>query len=375
MSSAIELAKILISRSSLTPNDAGCQSIISERLTRAGFHCEPMRFGEVDNLWARFGSQSPLVVFAGHTDVVPAGPEFAWTSPPFQPEIRNGFLYGRGTADMKGALAAMIVAAEKFVQENPHSPGSLALLITSDEEGPAIHGTKKVIETLTKRGEKIDYCIVGEASTDMQIGDQIRIGRRGSLSGKLTVHGKQGHVAFPHLAKNAIHESLAALHTLTQIVWDNGNEHFPPTTFQLSNIHGGTGAANVIPGMLEVLLNFRFSPALTTSELQERTEAILQQHALTYNIEWEIGGEPFLTRQGKLIESAKAAIKEVTGLDVKCTTGGGTSDGRYIAPTGAEVIELGASHATIHQVDECVRVEDFEVLTKIYQKILMLLFY
>jgi succinyl-diaminopimelate desuccinylase len=373
MSSVIELAKELILCPSITPHDAGCQKIISERLARAGFHCEPMRYGEVDNLWARYGTHSPLMVFAGHTDVVPPGPEQDWTSSPFQPIIRDHYLYGRGASDMKSAIAAMIMAAEKFLRENPLFSGSLAFLLTSDEEGRAVDGTKKVIETLVKRGEKIDYCIIGEPSSDKQIGDQIRIGRRGSLHGKLIVHGKQGHVAHPHLAKNPIHLCVLALHELAQTEWDRGNQDFPPTTFQMTNIHSGTGAANVIPGHLDVLFNFRFSTAVTIEQLQERTEAILTKHGLKFDIEWKIGGEPFLTRRGKLVSATQQAIKIITGREVKLSTGGGTSDGRFIAPTGAEVVELGVSHATAHHIDECVAVEEVEILTNIYDQLLKIL--
>lgn len=373
ISSVIELAKELISCPSITPNDTGCLKIISNRLNCVGFECESMHFGEVDNLWARYGKHSPLIVFAGHTDVVPLGPESNWTSLPFQPEIRNGFLYGRGASDMKGAIAAMIITVEKFVKEHPHFPGSIAFLMTSDEEGPSVDGTKKVVEVLQKRGVKINYCIIGEPSSDAHLGDQIRIGRRGSLHGKLTIHGKQGHVAHPHLAKNPIHLSMPALHQLAQTEWDKGNERFPQTTFQITHIHSGTGATNVIPGHLDVLFNFRFSTAVTVKQLQERTEKILHKHGLDFHITWEIGGEPFLTKKGQLIDATQQAIKEITHLDTKLSTGGGTSDGRFIAPTGAEVVELGVSHATAHHVNEYVRVEDLEILTKIYSKLLTIL--
>ncbi len=368
------LAQQLISRPSVTPSDQGCQEIIREHLAGLGFTCESLPFGDVENLWARWGTQSPLVVFAGHTDVVPSGPLSDWTTPPFQAVIRDGYLFGRGASDMKGAIAAMMVATEHFIKKNPRFPGSLAFLITSDEEGPSIDGTQKVIETLLKRGVKIDYCIIGEPSSDNQVGDQIRIGRRGSLQGKLTVHGKQGHVAHPHLALNPIHISASALDALAKAEWDKGNEHYPPTTFQITNIHSGTGATNVIPGHLDVLFNFRFSTAVTIEQLQERTEFLLKQLGVPFQIDWQLGAKPFLTKQGKLIVMTQQAIKDIAHLEVKLSTGGGTSDGRFIAPTGAEVVELGVSNATAHHVDECVKVEDLNVLTAIYEGILQRLF-
>lgn len=370
MSETLELAKALISCPSVTPNDADCQQLISKRLALLGFHCEHLRFGDVDNLWARRGTQGPLIVFAGHTDVVPSGPESEWQSPPFTPEIRGDYLYGRGASDMKGALAAMVVAVESFIKQHPDFAASIAFLVTSDEEAAAINGTQKVIAELQKRGEKIDYCVIGEPSSITKTGDQIRIGRRGSLHGKMVIHGKQGHVAHPHLALNPIHQSALALHELAKTVWDNGNADFPATTFQISNIHSGTGAANVIPGHVDVLFNFRHSTAVTTAELQTRTTQTLREHNVEHQIEWHIGAEPFLTKRGKLIGATQTAIKEVTGLDTILSTGGGTSDGRFIAPTGAEVVELGVSHATAHQIDECVRVEDLDILTRIYTKLL-----
>jgi succinyl-diaminopimelate desuccinylase len=374
MSSLIELAKALISCPSVTPNDAGCQDILRQQLEKIGFHCESMRFEDVDNLWARYGKSGPLVVFAGHTDVVPPGPETSWTNPPFTPTIRDGYLYGRGAADMKSAIAAMVIAATNFIKRHPTFNGSIAFLITSDEEGPSINGTKKVVEALLKRGEKIDYCIIGEASSDEILGDQIRIGRRGSLQAKMRVHGKQGHVAHPHRAENPIHACMMALHGLAQTEWDQGNDEFPRTTLQITNIHSGTGALNVIPGHLDADFNFRFSTAVTSDELQKRTATIFQQHNVKHQIEWTIGAEPFLTKKGKLIEAAQKAIKEITSLDTKLSTGGGTSDGRFIAPTGAEVIELGVCNATVHQIDECVRVEDLETLARCYERVLELLF-
>lgn len=368
--SVIQLAEELIACPSITPDDAGCQAIIQKRLSHHGFVCESMRFAEVDNLWARYGQERPLIVFAGHTDVVAPGPESDWTTPPFQPTIHEGLLYGRGAADMKGSLAAMIVAAEEFIQEHPQFKGSLAFLITSDEEGRALNGTKKVMETLISRNIAIDYCVVGEASSEKNLGDQIRVGRRGSLTGKLKIKGKQGHVAFPELAKNPIHASLAGLHSLTQIVWDNGNQAFPPTSFQISNIHSGTGASNVIPGYLEVLFNLRFSTEKTTRELQHLVEETLKSAGLAYMIDWVLGAEPFLSRHGRLINATQQVIKEVTGRTAKLSTGGGTSDGRFIAPTGAELIELGVCHASVHQIDENTNIDDLLVLKTIYKKLL-----
>lgn len=375
MLATLELLKQLISCPSITPNDAGCQQIISERLKKIGFQIESLRFEEVDNLWARFGTQSPLVVFAGHTDVVPHGPLDAWQSDPFQPTERDGFLYGRGAADMKSGLAAMIIAAERFIQKNPNFMGSIAFLITSDEEGPLnTHGTKRVVEELMNRQEKIDYCIIGEASSEKLLGDQIRVGRRGSLSGELIIYGKQGHVAFPHLAENPIHSAIEALRKLTAITWDNGNEFFPPTTFQISNIHAGTGALNVIPGALQVLFNFRFSTATTLDELQKRVTELLMDHALNFDLRWSLSGKPFLTHHAKLISATEHAIKEIVNLNTHLSTGGGTSDGRFIALTGAEVIELGPINTTVHQANECVNIEDLGKLTQIYERILEKLF-
>lgn len=373
-SSVIELSQALINCPSITPNDAGCQQIISERLTALNFKCEPMRFGDVDNLWARRGTEAPLLVFAGHTDVVPTGPEANWISPPFTVTIRDGYLYGRGASDMKCAIAAMVIAAEKFIQHHPNFPGSIGFLLTSDEEGPSINGTKKVMEALQQRGEKIDYCIVGEPSSDKHVGDQIRIGRRGSLHGKLTIRGKQGHVAHPHLAKNPIHMSLLRLNEMVQTVWDKGNEHFPQTSFQISNIHSGTGALNVIPGELVVDFNFRFSNALTPEALQQRVEHLLRKHGLDFHIDWTIGAFPFLSKQSKLINATKLACKEIANQDAQLSTGGGTSDARFIAPTGAEVVELGMSNATAHHVNECVSVKELELLAKLYERILAQMF-
>jgi succinyl-diaminopimelate desuccinylase len=370
MSPTLELTQKLISRPSITPDDEGCQKIISERLAKVNFNIESMRFGDVDNLWARYGDKAPLLVFAGHTDVVPTGPLDKWQSPPFEPEIRGDLLFGRGACDMKSGLAAMIVAAEKFVQEHPSFAGSIAFLVTSDEEGASIDGTKKVIAELVKRNEKIDYCIVGEASSDHQLGDQIRVGRRGSLHGKLMIHGKQSHIAYPELADNPIHKCLLALQELTQETWDKGNEYFPPTSFQMSNIHSGTGALNVIPGALEVRFNFRYCTAVTAEDLQTRVTNILQPHGLKFDLQWDLSGLPFLTKQGKLVSATQQAIKTVTGLDTRLSTGGGTSDGRFIAPTGAEVVEIGPCNPSAHQVNEHVNINDLDPLTSIYLKVL-----
>lgn len=366
----IELACDLIARPSVTPVDGGCQQHLANLLTAAGFSCEHMRFDDVDNLWARIGTESPLFVFAGHTDVVPTGPETSWSNPPFKPTLKDGKLYGRGASDMKAAIAAMTIAAINFVKSTPKFKGSIAFLLTSDEEGPSLNGTKKVMEVLKQRGIKIDYCVIGEPSSDQATGDQIRIGRRGSLHGKLVIRGKQGHVAHPHLAINPIHTCLLALNDLVNEKWDSGNEDFPPTSFQISNIHAGTGAANVIPGHIEIDFNFRFSTAVTVEELKSRVKKILDQHQLPHDIQWTIGAEPFLTTKGKLITTTQNAIKKHTGFETKLSTGGGTSDGRFIAPTGAELLELGTPHATAHHIDEHVSVADIEKLTEIYEETL-----
>lgn len=369
-SAVVKLAEELIACPSVTPNDANCQQIIQKRLKQLGFDCENMRFGDVDNLWARIGDKGPLFVFAGHTDVVPTGPETAWQSPPFQPTIRDGFLFGRGAADMKGAIAAKVIAVENFLRVHPKFTGSIAFLITSDEEGPSIDGTARVMETLQQRGIKIDYCVIGEASSHQKVGDQVRVGRRGSLHGNLRIHGKQGHVANPEFAINPIHLSAPAFAELAQTVWDNGNEHYPPTSFQVSNIHSGTGAVNVIPGHLDALFNFRFSTAVTTDELKQRVELILKKHGLSFDLNWHVSALPFLTNRGKLITATQQAIKQVTQLDTRLSTGGGTSDGRFIAPTGAEVVELGTINATAHHIDECIALSDLENLAVMYQKII-----
>lgn len=370
MPATLELLKQLIRCPSLTPNDAGCQIIIRERLERLGFHCESMPFENVTNLWAKKGNASPLFVFAGHTDVVPTGPLDQWICDPFMPEEHDGLLYGRGATDMKSGLSAMIVAAENFIQQFPEHEGSIAFLITSDEEGPSLHGTQKVMAELNRRKEKIDYCIIAEASSEKKLGDQIRVGRRGSLSGKLIIHGKQGHIAYPHIAKNPIHLMSPALQELTTTIWDNGNAFFPPTSFQISNIHAGTGAANVIPGTVEILFNFRFSTAVTTEILQQRVTAILEKYQLEFALHWEAPGQPFLTEQGKLIKTTQEAIQEICGIDPVLSTAGGTSDGRFIAPFGVEVVELGPINTTAHQINEHVRIVDVEKLTDIYVRIL-----
>ncbi len=367
LSPTLDLAIDLIQRPSVTPEDEGCQALMMARLAAIGFHCEPLRFGEVDNFWAVRGDEGPLLCFAGHTDVVPTGPESDWQTPPFEPEISGGMLRGRGAADMKGSLAAMVTACERFVSEHPDHRGRIAFLITSDEEGPAKNGTVKVVEWLESRGEKIDWCVVGEPSSTDAVGDVIKNGRRGSLGAVLKVRGIQGHVAYPHLAKNPIHLAAPALAELAAEQWDEGNDFFPATSFQISNINGGTGATNVIPGELEVVFNFRFSTELTADILQQRTEAILDKHGLDYALEWNLSGQPFLTSEGPLVEAAQKAIRRVTGRDTVLSTAGGTSDGRFIAPTGAQVVELGPVNATIHKVDECVNAEDLNQLSAMYQ--------
>ncbi len=370
MNNALELCRELISRASLTPEDAGCQALMAERLEACGFHCQHLRFGEVDNLWAEHGSDGPILVFAGHTDVVPTGPESAWKHPPFEPVVEKGILYGRGAADMKASLAAMIVACEQFVAQYPDHPGRIGFLITSDEEGPAIDGTVKVMDWLQQQNKRIDWCLVGEPSSENELGDVIKNGRRGSLGCEMTVHGVQGHIAYPQLADNPIHRTTPALTALAAETWDEGNEFFPPTSFQISNINGGTGATNVIPGQLDVVFNFRFSTEVTAPQLQQRTEAILDQHGLDYSLNWNLSGEPFITGAGALLDAAAASIADCLQREVRLSTAGGTSDGRFIAPTGAQVLELGPVNATIHKVDECVRVDDIEALTQVYQRIL-----
>ena len=370
MSATLDLAIELISRPSITPKDEGCQRLLAERLAPLGFKAEHLRFDDVDNLWLRKGTSSPVFCFAGHTDVVPTGPLEAWTSPPFQPEIRDGLLYGRGAADMKGSIAAFTVACENFLQKHPQHQGSIAYLITSDEEGPSINGTVKVVEVLEQRQEKIDWCLVGEPSSSCCVGDVVKNGRRGSLNGILTVIGQQGHVAYPQLADNPIHRAAPALAELVSIEWDKGNEFFPPTSFQISNIKAGTGANNVIPGSMRVEFNFRFSTEQTEAGLRTQVEAIFNQYGFQYDLQWSLSGHPFLTERGALVDAGVQAIQAVNGLNTELSTSGGTSDGRFIAPTGAQVMELGPVNKTIHKVNECVSVEDLDALTVIYEKIL-----
>ena len=363
---ALDLAKDLIARKSITPEDGGCQELIAQRLTAAGFKCEPMNFGAVTNLWARRGTRSPVVCFAGHTDVVPTGPLGEWLSDPFVPTIRDGKLYGRGAADMKSSIAAFVVAAEAFVQEKPNHSGSIALLITSDEEGVAVDGTVKVVEALRRRNEGIDYCIVGEPSSVDRLGDTLKHGRRGSLSGKLVVRGIQGHVAYPHLVKNPIHLLAPALAELARTQWDKGNDSFPPTSFQVSNIHAGTGAANVVPGSVEVDFNFRFSTESSDESLRKRVGSILDKHGLEYSITWLLGAKPFLSKRGRLEKLVVAAAKKHTGQSAEVTTTGGTSDARFIIDICPEVIELGPVNASIHKLNEHITLDELEMLPRIY---------
>jgi succinyl-diaminopimelate desuccinylase len=367
MSNTLELAQQLIARRSLTPQDEGCLPLIGARLEPLGFELEMMRYGDVDNLWARRGSGGPVVCFAGHTDVVPTGPVEKWHSDPFTPTVRDGMLYGRGASDMKGSLAAFVTAIERFVAAHPEHNGSIALLLTSDEEGIAVDGTVRVVEALQARGEKLDYCIVGEPTSVSKTGDTIKNGRRGSLSGTLTVKGIQGHIAYPHLVKNPIHMAAPAIAELASTTWDNGNEYFPPTSWQISNIHGGTGAANVVPGTVEIMFNFRFSTASTVDGLQSRVHGILDRRQLEYDLKWELSGKPYLTPHGNLVDAVGAAIKQVTGIETELSTGGGTSDGRFIADICPQVIELGPLNATIHKIDECVSVADLDALSEIYR--------
>jgi succinyl-diaminopimelate desuccinylase len=368
--STLQLAEQLIARRSVTPEDGGCLPIIVERLERIGFNCEYINRGGVTNLWARRGNAGPLLCFAGHTDVVPTGPLDQWHSDPFQPVQREGMLYGRGAADMKGSLAAFVTSVEAFVAARPAHSGSIAFLLTSDEEGDATDGTVAVTEALRARHEKMDYCIVGEPTAVTQLGDTVKNGRRGSLSGKLTVKGIQGHIAYPHLAKNPIHLAAPAIAELAQTVWDQGNEFFPPTTWQISNMHGGTGASNVIPGAVEILFNFRFATASTPDGLKARVGEILARHGLDYEIVWTLGAKPFLTGRGALVDATLAAIHEETGLSAELSTTGGTSDGRFIAEICPQVIEIGPVNATIHKINECVEVAALPKLSAIYRRIL-----
>jgi succinyl-diaminopimelate desuccinylase len=366
-SATFELARELISRVSVTPNDGGCQDVLAQRLAHVGFTIERMRFGDVDNLWARRGTTRPLVVFAGHTDVVPTGPVGQWHSDPFTPTVRDGVLYGRGAADMKSSIAAFVTSIEAFLATHPNHPGSIALLITSDEEGVAINGTVKVVETLHARGEHMDYCIIGEPSSVNALGDTMKNGRRGSLSGDLLVRGVQGHIAYPHLSRNPVHQFAPALAQLSAMKWDEGNEYFPPTTWQISNIAAGTGATNVIPGELHVRFNFRFSTASTVEQLKARVHQVLDSNGLEYELTWALSGRPFLTPKGKLVGSLSKAVNAVTGRTPELSTSGGTSDGRFIADVCNEVVELGPINASIHKLDEHILLADLDALSRIYQ--------
>jgi succinyl-diaminopimelate desuccinylase len=370
MNRTLDLTADLLARPSVSPEDHGCLDVIAARLAPLGFSNERMDFGPVGNLWARHGDASPVLCFAGHTDVVPTGPREEWETDPFEPVVRDGILYGRGSADMKSGLAAMVTATERFLARHPRHAGSLAFLLTSDEEGPSVDGTRRVVEVLGARGEKIDYCVVGEPTSHERLGDTIKIGRRGSLSGRLTVHGVQGHIAYPHLADNPVHGLAPALAELVARRWDEGNEFFQPTTFQVSNIAAGTGAPNVIPGELKARFNLRFSTEQTVETLQRTVLGILDRHRVNYTLEWFVSGLPFLTHPGFLTETVSAAVRDVTGVVPAFSTTGGTSDGRFIAPTGAQVVEIGVANATIHKVNECVRVEDIDALSRIYQRVM-----
>lgn len=370
MSPVVALTADLIRRASVTPADEGCQQLMAQRLSKLGFQIESMFFEDTLNLWARRGQGKPLFCFAGHTDVVPTGPLEQWHTPPFEPTIIDGMMYGRGTADMKGSLAAMIVATERFLAKKPELTGDIAFLITSDEEGPFINGTKRVIEVLEARQEKIRWCLVGEPSSTKAVGDVIKNGRRGSLTGYLTIKGVQGHVAYPHLVKNPIHLAAPALAELSQQVWDHGNAFFPATSFQISNIHAGTGATNVVPGEMSLTFNFRYSTEVTAEQLQQQVLAILDKHGLNYKLDWVLNGLPFLTDSGALVAAAVNAVEKIQGFTPSLETSGGTSDGRFIAPTGAQVLELGPCNGTIHKINECVSLADLELLTDMYEAIL-----
>jgi succinyl-diaminopimelate desuccinylase len=374
MSDTLDLTKAMIARPSVSPTDGGCQEMMIERLEPLGFVVERLPFGNVDNFWAkRKGGDGPVLCFAGHTDVVPTGPLEEWHSDPFDPVIRDGYLFGRGAADMKSGLAAMVTAVEGFVRARPRHAGTLAFLITSDEEGPSVDGTRRVVEVLRERGERIDWCLVGEPSSDKRYGDTVKIGRRGSLSGRLTVHGVQGHIAYPQLAENPVHMLAPALAELVAHTWDQGNEFFQPTSFQVSNIAAGTGAPNVIPGELKARFNIRWSPEQTLEGLQQKVTDILDAHGVRYSLEWFVSGLPFYTPPGTLSDAISQAVREVAGVETRLTTGGGTSDGRFIAPMGAQVVELGVVNQTIHKVNECVRVEDIDTLSRTYARVMELL--
>lgn len=373
MSATLELAQALIRRPSISPEDGACQALLCERLEKLGFTIENMPFGKVTNTWARKGSDGPVLCFAGHTDVVPPGDASQWDSDAFTPEIRDGLLYGRGAADMKGSLAAMATACDSFLAAYPDHAGSIAFLFTSDEESIAVDGTKKVMEALESRGEKIDFCIVGEPSSSEVLGDVVRVGRRGSLNGTLTVRGIEGHVAYPDLAKNPVHAFLPALAELSSEAWDQGNDYFPPTSFQISNIHAGEGTNNVIPGEMTALFNFRFSSEVTETQLKEKTETIFNRHYEDYDLDWQLSGNPFITEAGTLTNAVSDAIRTVTGLETELSTGGGTSDGRFIAPTGTQVVEVGPVNKSIHKINEHVLVEDLDQLSDIYRTIMQTL--
>lgn len=368
--SILELANELIRRPSVTPDDAGCQDLIAERLETAGFEIERLRFGEVDNLWATAGESGPLLCLLGHTDVVPPGPREDWSGDPFEPRLEDGVLYGRGAADMKGSVAAMIVACERFRAAHPDHAGRLAVLLTSDEEGPAVDGTRRVVDTLMERGERIDWCLVGEPSSRETLGDTVKNGRRGSLTARIRVRGHQGHVAYPRAADNALHRLLAALAELIAFEWKDGDAHFQPTSLQVSDLHAGTGADNVIPGRAEAVLNLRFSPAQTPEGIRKHVAGTIARHAPDYEIDWHLSGEPFLTPEGGLVDAVRAAVVSATGRMPELSTAGGTSDGRFVAPAGAQVVELGPINASIHQVDEHVRAGDLDILARIYQAVI-----
>ena len=374
MSNTLELAKSLISKPSITPDDHGCQAIMIDRLKKIGFEIHPLKFGDVDNFWAVHGDSGPLFAFAGHTDVVPAGDENAWNTKPFEPTIKDGYLYGRGAADMKGGLASMVTATEKFIKENPNHKGRIAFLITSDEEGVAVNGTVKVMDYLKANEQKIDYCLLGEPSSTSSTGDVIKNGRRGSLNGVLKINGKQGHVAYPHLAKNPIHLVSPALDDLCNQEWDNGNDYFPATSFQISNMHSGDGVTNIIPGDAQVKFNFRYSTETNKENLQKKVHEILDLHNLDYSIEWSHSGYPFLTPKGELVSACVEAIKKTKGIETELSTSGGTSDGRFIAQEGTQVVELGPVNATIHQINESVLVQDLDDLSEIYYQVLRNIF-
>lgn len=367
---SVALTKELISKQSVTPADDGCQPLLAERLSKLGFDCESLPREEVLNLWATRGTHGPTLVFAGHTDVVPPGPREHWDSDPFVPTERAGFLYGRGAADMKASLAAMVVATESFVANHPHHKGRIGYLVTADEEGPAIHGTRYVVDTLQRRGESIDWCVVGEPSSTSTLGDIIKNGRRGSINATLTIKGKQGHVAYPHLADNPMHKAFAALTALSEISWDSGNDYFDPTQLQFSNIHSGTGATNVIPGELVAVFNLRFSTEITADEIQSTCETVLDATGIDYSLDWQLSGNPFLTEPGDLVGAVRESIMTVTGVSTQLSTGGGTSDGRFIASMGSQIIELGPINASIHQRNEHVLLSDIPKLARIYEGIM-----